>query len=87
MGMVTSMTPRTSDPVALWPTVVRAAGVAAVLVAVAAGALHHFAGVGPEVLVAAAALVALVIGSRLPAAAPAFLQPVVDDDSDELAPT
>jgi hypothetical protein len=85
MGMVTPMTPRRHDPVAAWPAVVRAAGVAAVLVAVAAGALHGFAGVGAEALVIVSALVALVIGSRLPAAAPAFLQPVDDGEPDDRA--
>jgi hypothetical protein len=52
---------------------------------VAAGALHGFAGVGAEALVIVSALVALVIGSRLPAAAPAFLQPVDDGEPDDRA--
>jgi hypothetical protein len=60
--------------------------VTAVLVAVAAGALHGFAGVGAEALVILAAVVALIVGSRLPAAAPAFLQPVDDGEPDDLAP-
>jgi hypothetical protein len=85
MGMVTPMAPRPNDPVSAWPAAVRAAGVAAVLVAVAAGALQHFAGVGAEALVVLSALAALVIGSRIPAASPSFLQPVDDAEPDELA--
>jgi hypothetical protein len=85
MGMVSAMAPRPSDPVALWPVVVRTAGVVAVVVAVAAGALSHFAGVGGETLILLSAAVALLAGSRLPAASPRFLQPVDDGDADELA--
>ncbi len=85
MGMVSPMAPRPHDPVAAWPAVVRAAGVAAVLVAALAGALHHFVGIGAETLLIASAVAALVIGSRLPAAAPAFLQPMDDAEPDELA--
>jgi hypothetical protein len=85
MCIVTPMAPRPHDPVAAWPAVVRATGLAAVLVALAAGALHYFAGVGAEALLIAAAVAALVIGSRLPAAAPAFLQPADETEPDELA--
>jgi hypothetical protein len=85
MGMVTPMAPRPNDPVAAWPAAVRAAGVAAVLVAMAVGALQHFVGVGAEALVILSVIAALVIGSRLPAASPGFLQPIDDTEPDELA--
>jgi hypothetical protein len=84
MVTVSSTTPRTNDPVAAWPVTVRAAGVAAALLAVAAGALHYFVGIEAEALVVLAAVAGLIIGCRLPAAAPAFLRPV-DDEPDELA--
>jgi hypothetical protein len=64
------------DAVAAWPLVVRVAGVAAVLAAAVCLALQRFFGVGPLPLVACAAAVALVVGLQLPAAAPAFLQPI-----------
>jgi hypothetical protein len=64
------------DAVAAWPLVVRVTGVAAVLAAVLCLALQRFVGVGPLPLLACASAVALVVGLQLPAAAPAFLQPV-----------
>jgi hypothetical protein len=83
MGMVNPMR-APHDPIAAWPIVVRTAAVAAVVVAALAGALHRFAGVDAEALVAMSAVVALLIGLRLPAASPAFLQPVADDTVTDL---
>jgi hypothetical protein len=57
-----------------WALAVRVAGVAAVLCAVLALALQRFADVGAAPLLMASVAVALLVGLRLPAAAPAFLQ-------------
>jgi hypothetical protein len=63
-----------ADPDTAWALVVRVAGVAAVLTAVVGLALERFLGVGAAPLLLASVGVALVIGLRLPPAAPAFLQ-------------
>jgi hypothetical protein len=68
---------------AAWAMTVRVAGVAAVLCAVLALALQRFAGVGAAPLLMVAVAVGLLVGLRLPAAAPAFLQ-VVDPFDAEL---
>jgi hypothetical protein len=75
------------DAAAAWPVVVRVAGLAAVVVAVLALALERFVGIGPVPLLALAGAVALFVGLQLPAAAPAFLQPLepLDVDVDELS--
>jgi hypothetical protein len=57
-------------PATRWRLAVRVATVTATLGATGAGALHHFLGTDGRFLVAAAAAVALAVGSRLPAAAP-----------------
>ncbi len=64
------------DAATAWALVVRVAGVTAVLAAVVGLALQRFAGVGAAPLLLASAGLALVIGLRLPPAAPAFLQAI-----------
>jgi hypothetical protein len=63
-----------ADQGTAWALAVRVAGVAAVLCAVLALALQRFAGVGAAPLLMVSVAVALLVGLRLPAAAPAFLQ-------------
>jgi hypothetical protein len=53
-----------------WPIAVRTAMVLSVVLATLGAALHEFANVNRVALVAAAALVALIVGLLLPAAAP-----------------
>ena len=65
-----------ADESTAWALAVRVAGVAAVLSAVVAVALHRFFGIGATPLVLVAAAVALLVGFRLPPAAPAFLRAV-----------
>jgi len=64
------------NPTEAWPHAVRVAGVAAVLSAVAGIVLERFFGVGALPLLGLSAATALVVGLRLPPAAPAFLQRV-----------
>ncbi len=63
-----------ADQGVAWALAVRVAGVAAVLCAVLALALQRFAGIGAAPLLMVSLAVALLVGLRLPAAAPAFLQ-------------
>jgi hypothetical protein len=65
-----------ADQAAAWGLVVRVAGVAAVLSAVVGLALQHFMGVAATPLLLASVGVAVLVGLRLPPAAPAFLQSV-----------
>ena len=67
------VTPSTIDVETLhrnWPIAVRTAGVSAVLVATAGTALHRFLGVSTTLLLVGAAVSGLLVGLRLPAAAP-----------------
>jgi hypothetical protein len=70
------------DPTEAWSHAVRVAGVAAVVTALVGIVLQHFAGVGAVPLLALSAAVALVVGLRLPPAAPAFLQPVEPSEAE-----
>ena len=63
-----------ADQGTAWALSVRVAGVAAVLCAVLALALERFADVGAAPLLMLSVAVALLVGLRLPAGAPAFLQ-------------
>jgi hypothetical protein len=74
-----------ADAGAAWAVAVRVAGVTAVVTAVFGLALQRFMGLGTAPLMVLATAVALLVGFRLPAAAPAFLQPIelVDADLDD----
>jgi hypothetical protein len=65
-----------ADSTVAWAIVVRLAGVTAVMTATFALALQWFVGLGAVPLVVLSAVVALAVGSRLPAASPRFLQPL-----------
>jgi predicted benzoate:H+ symporter BenE len=65
-----------ADEATAWALAVRVAGITAVVCAAIGLALQRFMGVGPMPLLVLSAAVALVIGLRLPAAAPAFLRSV-----------
>ena len=53
-----------------WAIAVRTAGVSAVLVATAGTALHRFLGVSTSVLLVGAAVSGVLVGLKLPVAAP-----------------
>lgn len=60
-------------PDTAWPLAVRTATATSLLGAAAAGALHRFVGVDAGTLLVVASLTAVGVGSRLPAARPAWL--------------